>query len=75
MPKKTNAPAQARSTKDATENSGTNYVIPVRLEMEAYRELIGIKGLLITERRRNVSFSETVSELIKVFHASKEESQ
>lgn len=47
---------------------------PIRLERNAYRELMRIKGILIAQNRRNVSLSESVLELAKVFHKHREES-
>jgi len=63
----------SKSSSDRAENirSNSNKTIPIRLEKEAYRELISVKGIMISEKRRNVSFSETVSELVKVFHERK----
>ena len=65
MPK--NAIHKISSNKSDNNRPNPNRTIPIRLEEESYRELMAVKGIMITEKRRNVSFSETVSELVKVF--------
>ena len=53
------------------DRSNSNKTIPIRLEEESYRELMAVKGIMITEKRCNVSFLETVSELVKFFRERK----
>jgi hypothetical protein len=62
-------PRTRKPTEDEEVVSEKSKVIPVRLKREAYRDLIGVKGLLIAEKRRNFSFSDTVAELVKFFYA------
>jgi hypothetical protein len=71
MSRKIKMDTEPRTKSNGVKRSEKNAVIPVRLELEAYRELMGVKGLLINETRSNVSFSDAVSELVKVFYASR----
>ena len=63
MPNKSGI-ARKGSDKDGRGNA----VIPVRLKRSTYGALVGIKGLLIVQKGRNVSLSESVDELVRVFY-------